>query len=280
MLLCTLPLPPPAAPVSCGKELSSHLCYEHPRKYLRAYGMECHVPHKEITLFLSVTVFFSLCLYVLRTDLEALGFVLTDAIVAIWVLGALLLGYQQWRETRHEISTEKYYDRLEIANKKREHGGVVVYSMMHPGEHFTEDLLKKNVLVYSELDNLEYTIEKYKLGFMKPEQACRGLRTFQHRCRSKEFREMAQMRVVQGDYDLDTYRVVLTVIEQIQRTDPGALGSSHNESALRRWLSLLDMVRGQKGRSVPFAERSESPAQGSSPASSPARPDSGADSPT
>jgi hypothetical protein len=50
-----LPLPSPSAPRFIANELSSHLCYTHPRKYLRAYGIECHVPHREITLFLSLT---------------------------------------------------------------------------------------------------------------------------------------------------------------------------------------------------------------------------------
>lgn len=217
MLNVGLPLPFTNTPLSPQDELRSHDCYKYPKQYLGAYGIEHQVePHREIFIFLCSTALLTFWAYQFRSQLMDIGVRPSDAIVAIWALGVLLLGYLQWQEARHEISMDKYYDRLEIANKKREEGGLLIYRMMHPHDKCYRALLKKMMLVYSELDNLEYMIEKYKLGFMKPEQACRGLRTFQHRCRSEEFRQMAKTRVADGDYSVDTAEVVRVVIAQIE----------------------------------------------------------------
>ena len=233
-----LPLPLPTSLLRHRDELMSHPCYTHPRKYLRAYGIRYQLPHRAISIALGVTALLSLLVLVAQTEIKVLGFTPKEVIVAIWALGALLLGYQQWRETRHEISLDKYYERLEIANRKRELGGLVVYRMMHPEEACTRDLLRKDMLVYSELDNLEYTIEKYKLGYMKPEQACRGLRTFQHRCRSEEFLRLVQPRAVQGDYGLDTRKVVQKVAEQVRGLGP----ESFRPPTSKDGLSVLDLI--------------------------------------
>lgn len=191
-------------------------CYERPKDFLRSFGIQDQLPRRSIHLFLSVTALLGLLAVFAKPELEYFGFTRTEVIVAIWASGVLLLGYQQWHQARYEISMDKYYERLEIANRKRELGGMVVHRMMHTEEACNRDSLKKHMLVFSELDNLEYVIEKYKLGYMKPEQACRGLRTFLHRCRSEEFMQLAEQRVAQGDYGEDTKRVVERVAANVR----------------------------------------------------------------
>jgi len=87
-------------------------------------------------------------------------------------IGVLLIGYQQWRDARQEASFERFYDRLNIANSRREKLGADPFTMY----------------VFAELDNLEYVIERYKLGYMSAELACRGLETFKSRCRQVKHR--------------------------------------------------------------------------------------------
>jgi len=81
-------------------------------------------------------------------------------------LGVLLIGYQQWRDARQEASFERFYERLRIANDRRDKLGADPFTMY----------------VFAELDNLEYVIERYKLGYVSAELAGRGLRTFRSRC--------------------------------------------------------------------------------------------------
>lgn len=214
-----------------------------PQEVPQAYGIQYQLPHRAISLVLGVTALLSFMVLVLQKQTVFLGFTPKEVIVAIWALGALLLTYQQWRETRHEISMDKYYDRLEIANRKRELGGTVVHRMLHPNDVCTRESLKKSLLMYSELDNLEYTIEKYKLGYMKPEQACRGLRTFQHRCRSEEFLQLAELRVAQGDYGTDTRMVVQAVAEQVRGLEP-ASSRSGSAQVPSKGSALLDLALG------------------------------------
>jgi hypothetical protein len=44
----------------------------------------------------------------------------SQAFTPILSLGAAIIAYRQWRAARHEISIDKYYDRLETANKRLE----------------------------------------------------------------------------------------------------------------------------------------------------------------
>ena len=149
---------------------------------------------------------------------DALGLTSTETATMIVALGALVLGYQQWGEARHEASMEKYYERLDIANRRREGATQSVFEMMKgslpalAGEDPT-----RLMYVYVELDNLEYVVGKYRLGFMSPGQACRGLRTFQRRCLSPEFRKIALLRVRAGDYGRDLVRVVEKICEVMER---------------------------------------------------------------
>ena len=103
---------------------------------------------------------------------------LNGAAVAGFVatVGGALVAYQQWRAAKYEAALDKFYDRLDIANRRREN-----LPQDGPGSIKPFDMY-----VYTELDNLEYTIEKYKLGYVTVAHMCRSLETFRVRCEDIE----------------------------------------------------------------------------------------------
>lgn len=96
------------------------------------------------------------------------------------VLGAITfsLAYLQWRAGRQEASFERYYDRLDLANRKFD------ASMTEEAKGSPEDLRRHlyAMFTFAELDNLEYVLEKYKLGYVRQELAERAIRAFRSRC--------------------------------------------------------------------------------------------------
>jgi len=116
-----------------------------------------------------------------------------EVATAVLGLGAFLVAFQQWRAARKEATLEKYYERLDVANRRKE--------VLDGVDHF-------DMYVFAELDNLEYVIEKYKLGYISPEQAFRGLRAFRSRCEHPDFRERALRWVGRAGYMEDTEGVV------------------------------------------------------------------------
>jgi hypothetical protein len=147
--------------------------------------------------------------------------------MAVLALGALVLGFQQWREAREEISMDKYYERLDIANRRRECAPESVYKLMRSSipELANEDPAVL-MYVYVELDNLEYVASKYRLGYMRPGQACRGLRTFQRRCLSSDFKRIAEIRVKGGDYHQHTCNIVRRVCEEVTKEEVRMAGEA------------------------------------------------------
>jgi hypothetical protein len=126
---------------------------------------------------------------------------------AVLALGAFIVGYHQWRAARRETSMDRFYDRLEIANDRLA---------------ALEGIDAFHMYVYSELDNLEYVIEKYRLGYMSPEQALRGLRTFQSRLtgyKGQEFGEFAEGALDRSAYSPDTCCVVRRVLAKTERKE-------------------------------------------------------------
>ena len=130
-------------------------------------------------------------------------------------LGIFVLGYHQWRAARHEISMDKFYDRLDMVDRRLENWPAARQMLNHFWQN-SDDQASYECFncVYVELDNLEYGIEKYKLGYMNADLALRCLRTFQSRCDSKKFREMA-FKAVQGvGYHPTTAEVVKKVCKE------------------------------------------------------------------
>jgi hypothetical protein len=101
-----------------------------------------------------------------------------EILATVAVVAVALFGYWQWREGRHEAAIDQFYDRMHWANE-------IVVDSFRVGLARSERVIEilDRACVYAELDNLEYSLEKYRLGYMRPELAARALRTFQDRCK-------------------------------------------------------------------------------------------------
>lgn len=97
------------------------------------------------------------------------------------------VGYLQWRAVRQEITFDKFYDKLDVANKRFDAWRIERLKSDHEK---LEDHLH-TMFFFAELDNLEYVIEKYQLGYVKRELAERAMRTFESRCVEERFRSCA-----------------------------------------------------------------------------------------
>jgi hypothetical protein len=150
----------------------------------------------------------------------------TDYATAIVGMFAFVFGFYQWRSSRYEKSMEDFYGRLNLANQRRENARLVSTLLGHPWElnETGDDSLhlcgyndhRWSMYVYAELDNLEYVVEKYNLGYMEPRHALRGLRTFYQRCLRKPFRDRAWKCVLFMAYNDSTIKVVEKVCQDIE----------------------------------------------------------------
>jgi hypothetical protein len=132
---------------------------------------------------------------------------------------ALALAYQQWRAARNEISLDRYYDRLEIANRRLDAWPAARYMVAHFWQtDKDDDTYHRSMYVFTELDNLEYVIEKYKVGFIKEEQLLRGLRCFRSRSVSVKFRELALVQVHGSGYQETTQEVVSHICRESKQS--------------------------------------------------------------
>jgi hypothetical protein len=158
-------------------------------------------------------------------------------------VGALYLGFQQWRASRREISLDKFYERLLATNQKlkdwpaaRPFAGP--WNVDGNADAAEENChFQRKMYIYLELDNLEYSLAKYRIGYMTSEDAYRGLMTFCQRCcASPEFREGAEKAVENIAYDSYTCEVVAKV-SSWARKDP-AEWYAHEH--LTRFLKHID----------------------------------------
>jgi hypothetical protein len=205
-----------------------------PKAYLEHFGFQSpRWVHLGTIALLAVPVVGILLGIALHGSYRGVEVKAPDVVLAAVSLGALLIGYWQWGKARHETSMDNYYARLNIANCRQDGEQTRVRDMMKPSHpELAEEPPEIMMYVYAELDNLEYVVEKYRLGYMNAEQACRGLRTFQLRCWSPRFRRITHHRVHSGDYNPETADVVERVCEEIERliarefTDGGSGGGS------------------------------------------------------
>lgn len=139
---------------------------------------------------------------------------------------AAIFAAQQWREdraSRNESSIDTFYARLNITNERLDNWPAA-RSLLSAGEGYhnmgTDISYEQAMYTYLELDNLEYAMEKYRLGYMTPEQALRSLRTFKSRCESPDFRMLAvQCCVPARGYNPATEEVVARVCRQFAKND-------------------------------------------------------------
>ncbi len=91
---------------------------------------------------------------------------------------AFIYAYLQWRAGRHEASYDRYYDRLEISNRRFD--ALRVEQLKGDARGTTDHL--RTMFIFAELDSLEYILGKYRLRYVRPELACRAIRAFAARC--------------------------------------------------------------------------------------------------
>jgi predicted transcriptional regulator len=166
-----------------------------------------------------------------------------QAATAVVAFGALVGGYFQWQAVRNETSIERYYDRLELADHRLDAWPAARALFLCPSacEGKQEDAsYQRCMYVYVELDNLEYAIEKYKVGYMSADTALRALRTFQSRCTSEEFRKIARQSVPTAGYHTSTVEVVSNVLREIEPTQHiGPIFPSHQPTERAKVLNSL-----------------------------------------
>lgn len=107
------------------------------------------------------------------------------AVAVVLALIGFSLTYLQWRAGRHEASFERYYDRLDLANRKFDAARAEECKETGSKEDLKRHLY--TMFVFAELDNLEYVLEKYKLGYVRQGLAERALRGFRSRCSDPRF---------------------------------------------------------------------------------------------
>lgn len=112
------------------------------------------------------------------------------------------------------MSFDKYYDKLDLVNKKFDSWRIEI---LRTQPELLQDHLY-TMFVFAELDNLEYVLEKYKLGYVKQEFMDRALRTIIARCEEEQiyigakvecFRHRAKnlMKMAKG-YEDTTRRII------------------------------------------------------------------------
>lgn len=179
-------------------------------RILAEYGIKRHL-FATVNPWLYATMIISLTLlsWILAKS-EALKCDPANFAITVLTLGAIILGLQQWRSSRHETSLEKFYDRLELANRRLDDWPAARALVSQFWSDGIKDIneYQKSMYVYVEIDNIEYIIEKYTRGFMEPKDAYRGFTCFQSRCQSKEFRKIAAMQVAIAGYKPLTVQIV------------------------------------------------------------------------
>jgi hypothetical protein len=127
---------------------------------------------------------------------------------ALIVAVASAFAYFQWTDSRREGSFDQFYDRLALVNERyydwEDARGIVP----HFWGSLKEADFQKRMYVYLELDNLEYILYRYQLGFVTKSLLRRAIRTFCSRCQSPEFLDLAQLLVNGAGYHAETGQVV------------------------------------------------------------------------
>jgi len=144
---------------------------------------------------------------------------------AILGAGALAVAYIEWLLGRRESSMDKFYDRLVLANNYRR-------EVKAPSKL---GISAAKLYVFSELDNLEYVIERYRFGYMSAALALRGVRTFQSRLKGiKGFRsEVRKLLTLDSGYSRHTQRVVSALLNELAPSPSSAGTANVNEFAPR-----------------------------------------------
>lgn len=162
------------------------------------------------------------------------------AISSAAAITAFFIGLYQWSTQRKEISLDKFYERLDRANKHVDNwpsARHLVQSLYpnidDPIPDIKQNEPKINVqefnyqtarYVYTEIDNLEYVIEKYCLGFMSVRTTYRGIICFISRCQDIEFINLAIKLAEKAGYNATTEDILKNIRNEIHGEQPHQKG--------------------------------------------------------
>lgn len=143
------------------------------------------------------------------------GAQLATALVAA---AAAFFAYYQWTDSRREASLDKFYDRLSLVNERYYAWKEARQLVAHFWDNSSDDaVFQRCQYVYLELDNLEYIVFRYQLGFVTKPLLRRAIRTFRSRCQSAEFSTLAMDLVNGAGYHSKTVDVVSLLAASIPR---------------------------------------------------------------
>ena len=178
---------------------------------LKGYGLErTWIVRNKAWIFVGIVSFIAIAtslIFQFLGNADGANFAIT-----IITLGAFILAYQQWDEAKNETSIDKYYERLDLTNSRLNDWSAARAMLPDFWKAQDRESFEKTMYVYLELDNLEYAIEKYRLGYMSATVAYRSLETFKSRAESPEFRKLALEYVVKSSgYQNITEKVVANI---------------------------------------------------------------------
>lgn len=144
----------------------------------------------------------------------------TDVAVTLITIAAVSFAYYQWMDGRREASLDKFYDRLALINTRYYEWKEARDVVPHFWGNSTEEAdFRPRMYVYLELDNLEYVIQRYQLGYLRVPLLRRAVRTFSSRCESPAFCALAKEVVNGAGYAQSTVDVVNVLVAQASPTN-------------------------------------------------------------
>jgi hypothetical protein len=149
---------------------------------------------------------------------------------------AVVLGLGQYRAQRHENSVDRQYDRIALGNQM-----LLAWEAVRPDREApylgTDALPGESKLArmhyeffaYTELDNLEYAVEKYRHGYMREPLANRALAHFAGRLEVERFHATVEANYRSAPYSPDTRRLIESMLSDVTPTkddpDPDVYGT-------------------------------------------------------
>lgn len=137
------------------------------------------------------------------------------AVTTTMTFVALSVAIWQWRNVRHENAIDTFYERLHLSNQMRLSAAEAAYAIKDAEAQLADEQPKHlfvldgsasycelavNFYVYTELDNLEYAVHKYRHGYISHDMANRALHNFQARFRMPGFAEYLKKLYGVGSY--------------------------------------------------------------------------------
>jgi hypothetical protein len=154
-------------------------------------------PNLQLPLIITGLLLLAVVLWITRKNIDIN---LKDIIEILVGVSVAVIAYIQWRAARHEISIDKYYDRLDNANNRLEKLKDVDPVVLH---------------VFAEMDKLEYVLMKYKIGFMPLDLVRRATDNFESLCKHRNnFHSGAKKFIGEAAYLPETQEVVNTILDE------------------------------------------------------------------